>query len=811
MTNPEGPIYVATAFPVRIDDGKNVYNLVYFPDKNNQQLQREGQSPHYYYLPHDIRIAKDMSTGDYKFHLLHFEGVRSGDTNVGVTGTQEIAGGLLTLSATCAIPGEVLLAAHDQFLGNWRGNDDAFFGWRNGVQPKFGPVPIRSNMVSISNISPTQNRSVPTMEDSGTAGRGPGSRNRPPVITTSTRPRIAPSPRSIPVQMAFRDGGNLDLWYANLTGQGPGAIDLQAENALAGLLGSMPTLLLWSSFHGAEGGIVMSQALQIPMWTPSGHLSIHGHWDRIFEHFSAAGHYGGFFWSADIQAEFNNLVINGDIQVDLSIDDTLPGSDKIREMLQKQSDLVYQSFLDEAKKVIFDPAPPNVQPAQASGGFLGLGGGFALKARVDSQSLDLKFEETLNTRYLQTDVISSPLTGFYEEIKKDPNAEKKYFTTAYVGDWERKVARFVKPVVNWPDPSKKWFGEPVAFLSAQIGYPNTAGEIQWVGHVFQSTDAPDTTWPPAMEMKAAADVVNPPAGWTPDKTFIKRQVHFTEPPDETLYPFSRVFIEKNIVDLDPGDNGTLTNDTTIEVRADSAGKLDVGPISLNIDLDNAKQEVEVAFQCEGKTADGQDRPITKFLWKYEDQGEDRYWAIYTGQLDFVPRYKYQVRVIVKGSLFTKGMEWTGPWVEAAGNGPLIVTVPQSDDPGVQSRSLIPGAAPMAATPAHPMPPPPITGVTAPASGGAARRPTGPPPTTRTTPPATAVTSTRPPSTRRGMPAEANGENGAGDEGLVLVPWSATPPTTAERSQPMVGTRADRSMEESGAYKGTDVSGYRLKG
>jgi hypothetical protein len=37
---------------------------------------------------------------------------------------------------------------------------------------------------------------------------------------------------------------------------------------------------------------------------------------------------------------------------------------------------------------------------------------------------------------------------------------------------------------------------------------------------------------------------------------------------------------------------------------------------------------------------------------------------------------------VKGSLFTKGMEWTGPWVKSIGNGPLIISVPTMEDEGV---------------------------------------------------------------------------------------------------------------------------------
>src|SRR5439155_26202349 len=184
-----------------------------------------------------------------------------------------------------------------------------------------------------------------------------------------------------------------------------------------------------------------------------------------------------------------------------------------------------------------------------------------------------------------------------------------------------------------------------------------------------------------------------------DNTYAKRKIHCTEPTGETQYPDARVFIERNEVDLDPGQNGTQTNEINLEVRADSAGKLDVGPISLNVDLDSAKQVVEISFQCLGNTLDGQPRNITKFRWTYSDQTEPRYWAIYTGQLDFVPRFRYQVHVIVKGSLFSKGMEWTGPWVETNGNGPLMIIVPTPEDPGVTVTRDFPEST-AASTPTH---------------------------------------------------------------------------------------------------------------
>lgn len=134
----------------------------------------------------------------------------------------------------------------------------------------------------------------------------------------------------------------------------------------------------------------------------------------------------------------------------------------------------------------------------------------------------------------------------------------------------------------------------------------------------------------ATAVKAAGDVANPPAGWSPDKTFVKQRVHFGEPPNETENPFVRVSIEKNVVDLDPGDSGTVTNDINLEMRVDNVGGINAGPMFLNVDLENDKQVVEVTFQADGQTEEGHDRVPVKFSWHFGDQAQPRYWMVYTG-------------------------------------------------------------------------------------------------------------------------------------------------------------------------------------
>jgi hypothetical protein len=705
MTDAVGPIFAA-GFQHITESG---YEILYLPDLHNDELQREGKAPVYWWLPNTVRLArKDGDTGDYKFNMIHFVGVRSQGTTVGAQGDEEVSGGLLGFSTTSAPPAAALQQSQDALLNRFRGNDDKYWGWRTPVAPMFRPAPIVSNTTTITNLSPNPDGSVPAVTPSsggatpapapagpapappGVGGAPPRARglngSRPPMLQPAFQAPMFRSPPTFPLQRAYR-GSNLDMWYANLQGQGQGSVSPFAENAYSGLLGSMPAALVWASFHGGTGGISVWQQMNIKVWSPVIRLVLDGEWSRIQDHFSAAAHGGGWFWSADIQAEFNSMRVNGDITVKVEVDTTLPNADKLQEEMNKRSDLVFQKFMDQAQKMIFDPPAFNEKPAEASGGFLGFGGGVALKLRRDKVNLHLHYEETREMAYLQPYPISGQLEGFYDVIKDDPTQEKKYFTTLYLDDWDRKVSRTIKPVVNWPDPGRQWVGEPVAFVSAMIGYPNTDGAIQWDGHVFQSNDGPNAVWNTAAAMKKASDVTNAPSGWTPDKTFVKRQVHFTEPPSDADNPFVRVQIEKNVVDLDPGDYGSLLNDINLEVRVDNVGGLTVGPMFLDVDLENAKQIVEVTFQALGNTDDGSTRPPVKFSWQSTDQTEPRYWMLFTGQPTFVPRFQYQVRVIVKGSIFTAGMDWIGEWQDASSSGPLMIKVPQPDDPGVTTREL----------------------------------------------------------------------------------------------------------------------------
>lgn len=696
-----GPTMAGGIQPI-IKDG---YELIYYPDVNNDALQNEGKPPVFYWLPNYVHIARKngREDGDLMFLMLRFAGKQTSEGNIGLEEgeSREVAGGVLGVTTTAAPPDHVLEEGQQEIINMYQGKVDFFWGIRSRVKPIFRPVVITSNHTSISNLSPNADGSV-VQPVSGTPANPatpvnpgtPAGPAGPPAPNRQLRYETVPVPRFI-TEKGFttrsfdkrnvRDG-NLDPWYFNMQGQGNGSIDPMGQNAYSGLMGVYPASILYQAFKMAYTPVRVCQAMKVKFWVPIIEITIKGNWDRIFEHFSANAK-GKYLWfSADIKAEFNNMRISGGIEVDVKVDPTIPGAEKIQDYVDKKTDLISQKFMEQAKGIIFDPPQPTVQAAEASssGGLFGLwGGGVALKYRRDSTKLTLNYHEKRQLAYLQDHVISSNLEGAFEEMKKDPDAEKKYFVTVYMDDWPRKLARIIKPVVNWPQPANNWAGEPVSFVSVEVGYPNTSGEINWVGHYFDSSSSPTDTWKVETTQKAAADVSNAPANWTPDKTFIRRKIHMLEPPDPIANPFVRVQIEDNEIVLDPGENGSLVNDVTLEVRADEAGRIRVGPLGLNVALEDNKQLVEVTFQAiDENGADLTRFPPQKFSWNHLDQETPRFWSVFSSDATIRSFFKYQVRVIVKGSLFTKGMEWTGPWVNMIGNGPLTISVPSTEDEGV---------------------------------------------------------------------------------------------------------------------------------
>jgi hypothetical protein len=675
-----GPTYAGGTQPI-VKDG---YAVLYLPDVNNRELIAQGEAPVFYYIPNQVRMARKdgPDKGDYLFNLVRFAGT-GGEGVVG--GGGDVAGGVLTFSTTGALPESTRRQSEEQITAQFADSTDTFWGIQGTRKPPmFRPAIIATSTTAVSNVSPTP-RGFPAMRPAsrGRATRtayfgNPGSRTGARSPRVLTRDGESPAPGTL--APATQPSSNLDPWYWDMQGQGTGSIDPSGTHAFSGLVGVYPAAILWEAFHGTASPLIVIQNYKLKVWSPVVKITIDGHWDRIFEHFSAAAS-GRYLWAkVDLQAEFNNMKTSGTIVTDMKVDTTLPGAEAIAQRLQQKSDLVFNKFMEQAQKMIFDPPAPQVEAAKADSGGWGLWGvGVALKYRRDSTQLNLHYEETQQFAYLQDHTVSSSLAGMYDEIKADPEAENKYFLNVDLDDWPRKLSRVVRPVAAWADGD-------VQFMSVEIGYPGADGALNWQGHSFAGDEGNDGTYKWTRVQKPADEVSNAPAEWGPDITFIKRKVHLAEPPSEVVDPYRRTQVQKNVIDIDPEPNGTPLNNTILEVRADSAGKLAVGPVQLGVVLTDNTQVVEAIFEATKEDGSSLGIPPVRFRWNQNDYDKDRIWTIFTGDPAFKPYYRYKVQVTVKGTLFEPGRAWEGPWTATQGNGPLVINVPRPDGEGVVTKS-----------------------------------------------------------------------------------------------------------------------------
>lgn len=433
---------------------KDGYELIYYPDVNNHELQRAGKPPVFYWLPNYVHIARKngVEDGDLMFNLIRFAGIQSSESHVGVTTSdqREVAGGVLAFTATSAPPDRVLEESQNKIIEKFQGSSEFFWGIRTQQRPNFRPVIITSNITAVSNLSPDADGSVPMPQDSGEEGGGPSgggpsgggsgggpSGGGPRAFAAKDYKKVAVPPMITKKGFSPKNFGKtrsndgLDAWYWNMQGQGNGSIDPTGQNAYTALIGNYPTAMLWESFRGSYSPVFVQQALKIKFWVPQIEIIIRGKWERIFRHFSANAKGKSLWFSGDIQAEFNKMRISGGIEVDVKVDTTLPNADKITKYVNEKTNLVYEKFMEQAKKVIFEPPKPEVEAAEADTSGI-WGAGFALKYRKDSTELELNYHEKRQMSYLQDHVISSSLEGLHDEIKDNPEAEEKYFQTIWM-------------------------------------------------------------------------------------------------------------------------------------------------------------------------------------------------------------------------------------------------------------------------------------------------------------------------------------------------------------------------------------------
>jgi hypothetical protein len=644
-----GPLWGVNSIQVGYDDHGMPHTLQIYPDICNDDLRNSGKPMRFYIMPNSVRMAKS-DQNKYLFHFTKFAGVLTQDSNIGTKGQEEVAGGALSFTSTLELPPGVLESVTDQIKEKIKRdttlNTHPLFMFRQDEPPTFdlGFTPVEENEVAISNL---------TLNDLADPSKQPTD----------------------------------DHWLWRMQGQGKGSLDPNGTNACSAMVGQFPAALIEAGFKGDTAPIYVQNALKLRFYTPSVTITVRADYQKIFDAFSSNTKYKDDWTQANIHRSFeeNNLwgfcttkIIYGDAEL----------TDKQKEVYDDMAQKAKDRIMDNVKKFIFDPQPPTVQQAEAAAthsvdhhSFLGIfswstdsdnGYSYAINRKFQASSINMEDQIVIQGPYFKTTVVSGDMKGFFQEIKQDPGAEKEYFDFVNLGDAFKKIHVIATSRAYWLDDQGN--GDPLDKLSISVGYSDKNGVIQYrnSGRYYDN-----------LSKKLSDDFA--PAIWTKDdkdrvfvfdfavddnvpkeqrnQVSIKRTVTYKE--DE------RVKINADNMVVIPDET---TTDTQIEVRANSVGHLNVGPVYLAADL-NKHMLVEVTCKKDGFDP-------TTLMFMQANAADRRRFELWTNESTVAIKWSYKVKVTYKSFGPLAAIVYEGDEVNMEGSASHGITInlpPPPDD------------------------------------------------------------------------------------------------------------------------------------
>ena len=618
---PGGAIYVGGDLVVKTKNKDGIeYSMIFYPDKNNNDLRESGLPMHFYYIPDRVFLAKDTINGQrqYKFHLQKFAGVLTEDGNVATPQDLEIAGGYLVFSTTLAVDEATMAAIRDQLQAKL---ETTYKGSRGLLD--------WNRQLPLINISPVQITKAVTSIDKIDLGKMPEGGFGPPM-------------GSFVVQ-----------------GEGTGNISPTGTDAYSVMLGSLPVQLVEAASKSGESNLVVRKDLKFKIWTPTVHLKIKGNWESVFQHLSVA--FKGRYWfaSADVQAEFNNMQKSGVIEVDLSFDSEYLTADK-QQQLEQNKQAIVDKFMEMAAKAIFEPAPPVVEPAKAEdkGNWLWNASG-AFKFRKDRTTLSLAYDEKVQICIEKTTAVSANLRGLYDEIKADKSREKLYFSTIQLDEGFQKIHVISTAIANWGDATT--VGDPIERIELEVGYPDSTGVIRWksTGKYKDSATTPISERPaPAFwDINSQSRIyifdflkIKTLPKEQQNKIHVRKKIRYKERPN--------VLVNEVITQ-------EIVEEKSVNVRGESAGRFNVNIAPDQTDL---PRKMKMYVTCH---VDGFPDKVYEFNAANTsgDNPANFDWTIfYKSPADIKP-WKYKVDVSLAGPrILDKTLKWTSNWISNTDKG-----------------------------------------------------------------------------------------------------------------------------------------------
>ncbi|GAB3022844.1 hypothetical protein [Natronobiforma cellulositropha] len=632
---PDGPIWFGGDLVTTTADEQGYdYSLRWLPDKNNRALREAGEPMRFYYLPQEIRLATEHDSPHYQFHLQDFAGVLDPDVNVGAPGHAEVSGGYLTFTTTMGVPEPVMEASKDELkaLLEDRYEGHPLLGWNNSLpEPAFDNVPIVDSETRLH-----------------------------PVSVRDAEKRLAGEDEL--------DDVDIPPWGWHVEGEGKGPINPTSTNAFSVLLGNFPTLLIRGAAESGESNITVENDITYNVNAPEVSITVRGEWEAIFEHFSAAAE-GGIFWlRGELNKEVESMVREGVLEVEIDYNEEFVEEGDL-ERWESAANEIADTFLERASETILSQEAPDVEAAEASSPWWRWSGDAELKDVQQEHGLSLEYSKRITGRTNRYETISTTMDGLFDQLQTDEDAWDRYFSRVYLDEGWQKVYVIATVNANWGDGERA--GDPIHHVSCDVGYPTSEGDVQFRG---QARYRDDPTDPDLSEENTdtlwVADTPHRLFVWE----FIKQDhTDAVENPNEIHVQERIAFDEAGAyVLVDTLERAYTTEDHTLEIRADSAGHLAVGPIEPDMPLGSEQVAVVLTLRAP-------DVPDKRIQFSADEPGP-AYWDVWYPPEEHPGSYEYKVEAVVRPPMFgLEELRWESDWRTVEGNGPLIADVPPAPE------------------------------------------------------------------------------------------------------------------------------------
>lgn len=627
-----GPVFGPNFVEVTYDTDGESQTVQIYPDICNDDLRNTGNPMSFYIMPSTVRMAKDES-GKYMFSFTKFEGVLDEGGNIGVTGEEQVAGGTVSLSATLALPDGVIDGIKEKLIAEIKADqkfkEHALYRMHTDsgqdVSPnvKLGFIPIIKNEIAMSSL---------TMND----------------LTDPSKQATD------------------DKWLWLQQGAGDGNLDPNGTNAFTAMLGQYPASLVEAGFHGDTAPIFIHDALQLQFWAPPTTITVDADYNKVFNSFSSDNKHKDNWAQSDIQQAVENNFTNGVCTVKIIMGDA-EVTDKNTQLYLDMANEAKKGLMDLITKNMFTTLPKPVDPAKAkdttsqslqaisasrSSSWFGFfhhtnivygmvtsdnGDSYALNSSFDAASMHLQDNTSITKPYILTQVVSGNMHGFYQDIQKNPDTEKEYFSSVNLGDAFKMIRVIATARANWPAADGTG-GDPIDKLQMSVAAFDKIGNP--INLMPRSLDPKTLTfsahtgaaiWTAGnKDMQFVFDFAiddNVPTDKRKEVT-ISRTVYYKEDPRVKINTDNVVIVAPEVTALN----------FTPEVSANLVGHLNVGPIFLAADL-NKHMLVEVTCKKEGF----EDYTMLFTLDNLTQKQRYELWTNETGEI----AWSYKVKVTYK--------------------------------------------------------------------------------------------------------------------------------------------------------------------